>query len=217
MEQVKVTTLSEFRGGAAKPCDDIEFPAVGERDADSFENNLLEVMQFVFNHTTFDPNDELDREILAAYEPLGVVPGQPYDPAKVAKIDGPKIRKASERIFAEEMAKTADKEFAKKELFDKFLTKGNMTLDLLLFQSVLGPIDLSVVEAVYPGVATAGGKQLNANNDYVIRMAADEIPPTEVFCSITLYDLNNGFFIPNNRKKYRVGENAGMKLDEKNL
>lgn len=214
MEQVKVTTLSEFRGVAAKPGDELEFPEVGQRDAEIFENNLLEVMQFVFNHTTFDPNDELDREILAAYKPLGVVPGQPYDPAKVAKIDSSKIREASERIFAEEMSKTADKEFAKKELFDKFLTKGNMTLELLLFQSVLGPIGLPATEAVYPVVQTADGKPLNANNDYVIRMAADEMPPTEVFWSMTLYDLNNGFFIPNDRKKYSVGENAGMKLDE---
>ena len=66
-------------------------------------------MQFVFNHTTFDPDDELDRELLAAYEPLGVVPGRTYDPAKVAKIDGAKIRKASQRIFTEEMAKTTDR------------------------------------------------------------------------------------------------------------
>ncbi|MFK7849259.1 MAG: DUF1214 domain-containing protein [Rhodothermales bacterium] len=214
MEQVKVTTLSEFRGGAAKPGNDLEFPAVGERDADIFENNLLEVMQFIFNHTTFDPNDELDNAILAAYKPLGVVPGQPYDPAKAAKIDGPKIRAASERISAEELARITDKEFAKKELFDKFLTKGNMSLELLLFQSVGGPIGLPAVEAVYPGVITSDGKPMNANNDYVIRMAADEMPPTEVFWSITLYDLNNGFFIPNDHKKYSVGENAGMKLDE---
>jgi hypothetical protein len=215
MEQVKLVTLSEFRGGAATPVDETELPAVGESDADVFENNLLEVMQFVFNHTTFDPNDELDNAILAAYEPLGVVPGHPYDPAKVAKIDGSQIRKASERISAEELARITDKEFAKKELFDKFLTKGNMTLELLLFQSVGGPIGLPAVEAVYPSVITSDGKPLNANNDYVIRMAADEMPPTEVFWSITLYDLNNGFFIPNDHKKYSVGENAGMKLDEK--
>ena len=88
MKDVKLVTLSELRGGKARPIDDIEFPAVGQRDADIFENNLLEVMQFVFNHTTFDPNNELDREILAAYKPLGIVPGQPYDAAKVAEIDG---------------------------------------------------------------------------------------------------------------------------------
>jgi len=214
MKQVKVTTLSQYLGGAAKPGDDLEFPAVGQRDADIFENNLLEVMQFVFNHTTFDQNDELDSEILSAYKPLGVVPGQAYDPAKVAKIDGPKMREASERVFAEQMTLTTDKEFTKTELFDKFLTKGNMTLELLVFQSVLGPIGLPAVEAVYPGVTTADGKPLNASNDYVVRMAADEMPPTEVFWSLTLYDRDNGFFIPNDHKKYSVGENAGMKLDE---
>jgi Protein of unknown function (DUF1214) len=53
-----------------------------------FGNNLLEVMQFVFNHTTFDPTNELDKAVLAVYAPLGVVPGRAFDPARVAKIDG---------------------------------------------------------------------------------------------------------------------------------
>jgi hypothetical protein len=214
MELVKLVTLSEFRGDPAKPIDDVEFPPVGQRDADIFENNLLEVMQFVFNHTTLDPNNELDRELLSAYEPLGVMPRQPYDPVRVAKIDGPKVRQVSERIFTEEMARATDKEFSEKELFGKFLPKGEMTPELLLFQSVLGPIGLPATEAVYPAVATVDGKQMNAMNDYVIRMSADELPPTDVFWSLTLYDLNNGFFIPNERKKYSVGENAGMQLDE---
>ena len=214
MKDVKIVTLAEFQGGQAKPIDDIEFPDVGERDADIFGNNLLAVMQFVFNHTTFDPNDELDQELLAAYAPLGVVPGQPYDPARVAKVDGPEFREVSERVFAEQMAKGSDKELQKTELFGKFKPKGQMPLDLLLFQSIVGPIGLPATEAVYPPVATTDGKQMNAMNDYVIRMTADELPPTEVFWSLTLYDFQNGFFIPNDRKKYSVGENAGMKLDE---
>ena len=45
-------------------------------------------------------------------------------------------------------------------------------------------------------------------------MSADEMPPAQAFWSLTLYDFENGFFIPNDRKKYSVGENAGMKLDE---
>ena len=56
-------------------------------------------------------------------------------------------------------------------------------------------------------------KPMNANHDYVIRMAGDDIPPTRAFWSFTLYDTKNGFFIPNDRKKYSVGENGGMKLD----
>jgi hypothetical protein len=214
MEQVDVETLSQFRGEAAKPIDDIEFPAVAQRDADIFGDNLLEVMQFVFNHTTFHADNELDQALLAAYEPLGVVPGQPYDAAKVATIDGAKFREVSERVFAEEMARTTDEAFKEQELVGKFKPKGETPLELLLFQSVIGPIGMPAGEAVYPGVNTTDGKPLNAMHDYVIRMSADELPPTDVFWSFTLYDTQNGFFIPNDRKKYSVGENAGMKLDE---
>jgi hypothetical protein len=44
-------------------------------------------------------------------------------------------------------------------------------------------------------------------------MSHNELPPATAFWSLTLYDTQNGFFIPNDRKKYSVGENAGMKLD----
>ena len=54
---------------------------------------------------------------------------------------------------------------------------------------------------------------MNAQNDYVIRLSADEMPPARAFWSVTLYDLKNGFFIPNDHKKYSVGENAGFKLN----
>jgi len=50
-------------------------------------------------------------------------------------------------------------------------------------------------------------------HDYVIRMTKDQLPPAEAFWSVTLYDMQNGFFIPNDRKKYSVGDNAGMKLN----
>ena len=39
------------------------------------------------------------------------------------------------------------------------------------------------------------------------------MPRAEAFWSITLYDLKNGFFIPNEQNKYSVGENGGMKLN----
>lgn len=55
---------------------------------------------------------------------------------------------------------------------------------------------------------------MNSQNDYVIRMAADQMPPAKAFWSLTLYDTQNGFFIPNDRKKYSVGENGGIQLDK---
>ena len=55
---------------------------------------------------------------------------------------------------------------------------------------------------------------MNALHDYVIRMSKDELPPAKAFWSVTLYDSQNGFFIPNDQKKYSVGENAGFKLNK---
>ncbi len=54
---------------------------------------------------------------------------------------------------------------------------------------------------------------MNAMHDYVIRMDSSALPPANAFWSVTLYDTENGFFIPNDAKKYSVGENSGMKLN----
>ena len=97
---------------------------------------------------------------------------------------------------------------------DLFQPKGKIPLHLLLLQSVTGPIGLPAAEAMYKPVITNDGQPMNAQNDYVIRMSADQLPPAGAFWSLTLYDMQNGFFIPNDRKKYSVGENAGMKLND---
>jgi len=78
----------------------------------------------------------------------------------------------------------------------------------------LGPIGQPAKEAMYPAISTADGTPMNAQNDYVIGISKDELPPANAFWSFTLYDTENGFFLPNDRKKYNVSENTGMKLNE---
>jgi len=62
--------------------------------------------------------------------------------------------------------------------------------------------------------ADCDGKPMNARHNNLIRMRKDELPPAKAFWSVTLYDMQNGFFIPNDRKKYSVGDNAGMKVNK---
>ncbi len=88
-----------------------------------------------------------------------------------------------------------------------------MDIDTMVLQSVVGPIGQPADQAMYPGIPTTDGKPMNAQHDYVIRMTKDELPPSTAFWSATLYDTKQGFFIPNQEKKYRVGQNAGMKLN----
>jgi hypothetical protein len=208
IQSAKVQTLSEFLGKPKQPIDAVKFPAGGTTDADVFGTNLLEVMQFVFNHTTFDPKDPLDRGVLAIYKPLGVEPGKKYDPAKVAKIDHARFRRAAEQVAVEELAKSGG---GGGQLFRP---KGKMQLDALVHQSVVGPIGLPSEEATYFSIPTADGQPMKAKHDYVLRMSKADLPPARAFWSFTLYETKTGFFIPNDQKKYSVGHNAGMKLNK---
>ncbi len=212
--QIGMQTLSEYQGKEPKVAEVISFPQVGKTDADVFENNFLEVMQFVFNHLSFDENDEMDREVLAAFKPLGIEPGKTYDPEAAVKIDGERFRLAAEKIFRENIGKLADPDMSSNLGPKIFKPKGQTDLDAIVAVSVIGPIGLPLEEAFYPAVNTADGEPMNAMNDYVIKMTKEELPPAKAFWSLTLYDRANGFFIPNDYKKYSVGENAGMKLNE---
>jgi len=214
MQSVRLISLSEFRGGEARPTDDILFPPVGATDFDVFGNNLLEVMQFVFNHETFDASNEIDQGVLAAYEPLGVAPGMEYDTDAVETIDGAQFRRIAEQVALENLAIMGQPEIAARISQYWMQPKGETNLDALVAASVIGPIGLPAAEAEYPAIATSDGRPMNAMHDYVIRMTKDELPPAKAFWSVTLYDLQNGFFIPNDRRKYSVGDNAGMILNE---
>jgi len=213
MQSVKLITLSEFQGKPVKAIDDVTFPNVGKSDFDVYENNFLEVMQFVVNCTTFDSKNEVDTAFLAALKPLGVEPGKTFDRNKAVGIDGKRFRSIAEKVQKSEFALAMDPAVTAEHGLSLFKTKGKITQKLLLMQSVIGPIGLPATEAVYPPVATKDGQPMNEQHDYVIRMTKDQLPPAKAFWSMTLYDSANGFFIPNDRKKYSVGENGGMKLN----
>ncbi len=212
VNKIKGMSLSKFRGGEDPMTTETRFPDYGESDLDVFENNLLEVMQFVFNHLTFDENDTMDQAVLAVYKPLGIEPGKKYDPEKGIKIDGKRFRDMADRVRMESLGMmTAENAI---RLGSKiFQPKGKTDLETMTALSVVGPIGQPMSEAMYPPVNTADGSVMNAQNDYVIRMTREELPPANAFWSITLYDSENGFFIPNDRKKYSVGENSGYKLN----
>ena len=214
IKEANFQTLAEFQGQDAKPYVAPVLPKPGATDADIFDNNLLEVMQFVFNHLSFYDGWEMDNEVLAAYKPLGIEPGKEYDPETAIKIDGKKFREIADKVKEEQLATMLDPEIAKKLGSKYFKPKGETDLTTIVALSVIGPIGLPMEEAMYPVVNTSDGSVMNANNDYVIKMSKDELPPAIAFWSLTLYDQKNGWFIPNDRNKYSVGLNAGFKLND---
>lgn len=214
LQNVKILTLSEFQGKSKQVFSDAKFPAYAATDGDIFENNLLEVMQFIFNHITFDSTDAMDKAVLAAYKPLGVEPGKIFNSTKVAQIDGAQFRKIAQKVAQKGLSDMSNPAVLNKVTPKMFMPKGIIDLETQVIQSVVGPIGLPAYQARYIPIETKDGKVMNAKHDYVIRMSKDEIPPAEAFWSLTLYDLQDGFFIPNDSKKYSVGENAGFKLNK---
>jgi hypothetical protein len=212
IQKVKLQTLAEFQGKPAKPADLLTMPAYGN-DQMVFANNFQEVMQFVFNHTTFDPKNDMDQAALAALKTVGVEPGKKYDADQVPKIDAKQLAAVGAEVSEKENAIWNDPKKAAPFETKLFQPKGHMDIDTIVLQSAVGPLGQPASQAMYPGVATTDGKPMNAQYDYVIRMTKDELPPAKAFWSATLYDTKQGFFIPNKQKKYSVGQNAGMKLD----
>lgn len=212
ISSLKLLSLSEYQTGEVIPASPIMSPKVGATDADVFGDNLLEVMQFIFNHTTFDTNDDLDREILAAYKPLGIEPGKVWDPLTAKKIDSALFKEVAIEL-QKEVYRMLNDPTTPSQLNLTFMPKGEIGLFTQTLQSVLGPIGLPSSEAMYPPVQTVDGKPMNALNDYVININKDDMPPANAFWSITLYDSQHGFFIANKHDKYSVGENAGYKLN----
>ena len=213
IQQVKLQTLSEFQGKPAKPADPETIPAYGN-DAQVFANNFQEAMQFVYNHTTFDSNNEMDQAARAALKTVGVEPGKQYDANQVPEIDGKQLAAVAAEIAKKQNAIWNDPRAAAPFQFKMFQPKGHMDIDTMVLQSAVGPLGQPASQAMYPGIATTDGQAMNAQHDYVIRMTKAELPPYTAFWSATLYDTKQGFFIPNKEKKYSVGQNAGMKLDK---
>ncbi|WP_104029291.1 DUF1214 domain-containing protein [Vibrio jasicida] len=232
LSKVNLTTLPEFLGNQNADTellaidysnsisrnlsveeDSARFPEFGS-DFQIFEERFVEVMQFVVNHTTFDVNDQADQALLKALLPLGIKPGQAFNPQDAAHIDGVAMRKAAQRFATASVNKLSDEDFLAANLTKVFMPKGEISPELLALLSVVGPIGQPAQEALYPQLVTNDGQVMNTMHDYEVVMSASEMPPAKAFWSLTLYDLNNGFFIPNEHKKYSVGENAGYKLDE---
>jgi hypothetical protein len=167
IKKVTLQTLSELEGKPRKAADKTVFPPYGKAE-DTYAKNFLPVMQFVFNHTSFDPKNELDQKALAALKPLGVDPGKTYHASHHFQIDGQQLARVFGEVAKKELAIWNDPKKAAPLLTKLFQPKGHIELDELVLQSAVGPLGQPADQAMYPGIATTDGKPMNAQHDYVI-------------------------------------------------
>lgn len=199
--------------GAATNRSESSMPLVAANRGETFGTNLLEVMQFVLNHTTLDAEDALDQGLLEAYAPLGVAPGKVWQSDAVPAIDDALFTQMAEYVRLEARRLMSDSSRVAEFRERSFRPKGRMDLETLVVQSAIAPIDPPAEQAVQLPITARDGSPLNAMWDHHIRMSSDALPPGTAGWSITLYDAFSHAFVPNYQRKYTVGANAGYVLD----
>ena len=66
-------------------------------------------------------------------------------------------------------------------------------------------------DAIYPlQVATGDGTPADGSNAYVLRFAADALPPCDAFWSVTMYD-EEGFQVSNPINRFSIGSKNGLR------
>jgi len=211
-----VQPLSAFLGKPApKAAPPIEFIKPLTREEITKSPKIFQQLNFVLQFCPTHPSEE---KRMARFAKLDIGAGKDFNwnafPPEIQAAIGQGIKDAW-ADFAELKKRTEAGEISSG---DAFGTREHLKNNYLfrMAATVLGIWGNSAEEAIYPSYyVDAKGQKLDGAHRYTLVFAPDQLPAVNSFWSATLYDLENGFFIPNNHKKYSVGENAGFKLDEK--
>ncbi len=182
---------------------------VAKMDAAEFFGRLAELLRD-------NPPAEADKDMVANLAKIRIVPGKPFDPAKLE----PAVAKGLERgsvagrdsIFAE--AKKAQ---------GKVVNGWDMMMDIgrygtnYQFRAVVALVGLGANlpdDAIYPHAKEdSDGKPLSGANQYTIHFPKGQLPPVGAFWSITMYNSKQ-FFVDNPIDRYAIGDRDKLKINE---
>lgn len=210
IKQTTIKTYTEYNNLPRLSQIPLNVPTFGS-DIKVYSNNLLEVMQFIVNHLSFTKNIPIDKTMLSILVKYGVSPNN-TNTSEFVTLDTEKLVTIMKDLKIEQYERYEN--FTIDDIHKIFLPNEISQIDNLLLATTVGPLGLPSTEAIYPDILTEDGVPLNALYDYKISMTKDNLPPANAFWSFTLYDTEKGLFLPNDYKKYSVGQNGGMKLNE---
>jgi hypothetical protein len=160
-----------------------------------------------------NPPSAADAEALARFATIGLVPGQDFDASKlkadfVKRIPGI----AFDRIMLQfKVGKSIQN--INGWMYDS--ATGIYGTDYLnrAFVTAIGLGANRIQDAVYPtSLKGADGSDYNGANKYVMHFPKGQLPPTEGFWSITMYDANY-FFITNPINRYSISARQSLKAN----
>jgi hypothetical protein len=158
-----------------------------------------------------NPPAEADAPMVAKLAKIGVVPGEPFDAAKLPASVAARVPKAAqERIMSHFKEAGADVNGW------TFTTKTGLYGTEYLQRAFITAVGLGAnrpQDAVYPtSEVDADGNAYSGKHNYVLHFSKGQTPPAEAFWSITMYD-GGYFFVANPLDKYTVSPRNDLKYN----
>jgi hypothetical protein len=146
---------------------------------------------------------------------IGIVAGQPFEPAKL----GPSVAKGLEQgVKAGQAAILDEAKKAQGKMLNGWDVMGSVGRygTNYPFRAVVALVGLGAnlpEDAIYPHARVdADGKPLTGANRYTIHFAQGELPPVRAFWSITMYNSKQ-FFVANPLDRYAIGDRDQLKFN----
>ncbi len=166
--------------------------------------------------TTAPPATE-DAPILAEMAKIGIEPGQPFE---LSKLD-PAVQDALKTVPQDALKSIEGNKDSVGSVVDGWIiTKGLGTYGTdYMKRAVVAAFGWPAnrqEDAVYPNTEVdSTGQKLTGANKYTLTFAKDATPPVKGFWSITMYEIDQGWwFVPNPLNKFTVSMRDNPKFNE---
>jgi hypothetical protein len=158
-----------------------------------------------------NPPSAADAPYVAKFAKIGIVPGQDFDASKLRADFQKRLPEAS---FDRIMLQFKINKEVKDENGWGYTTKTGIYGTDYLMRALVTAIGLGAnrpQDAVYPtSMKDAEGRKYSGANKYVMRFPKGQLPPTQGFWSLTMYD-SNYFFVSNPINRYSISARQSLK------
>lgn len=206
--QYRLTPLSEYSGRSRPPA----APALNMPPWDKEKAEGIGFVGYLNAMLPLMPTVPSEKAAFERFAKIGVGAGKPFDPSALPA----DIRTAIEQGVQDAKKQLSDTAMVQKDSKSLFGTREQLGNDYIMSRSLgamLGIYGNTKEEAVYASQQTdPEGKLLDGNRKWLLRFAPGQLPPADLFWSITMYNLPQRLLVDNPINRYSIGDRTpGLK------
>jgi hypothetical protein len=204
-DQYQVGSISKFYSSfTEQKVDSVNFLPI--KETDNSNEQFFNMVNFLLKYTRLSRDDQ---SIIDSYKAIGVEVGSPYrfvqthPEFKEALLNGIKEGMAVVDSLGQHIGKKVkgwNLAPLEKEYFGTDYNLRTGYAKKAIYAN-------TPAEAYYPSAAEdADSQPLDGNNNYTLTFPAGQLPPAKYFWSITMYDNAHQLLVPNEIKRYSIGD-----------